>query len=193
MRNWIYQNSSCVCLTMDNTLGCSLNIALHTMFFPTFLTRADCEFIFQSSFSLPLETDSLWVVIFLLAPYVTRVIYHHGALFCVFPFGHKSVWFSSTKQYEWRSLSVHLRATSALAKLMHLNHITVQNCNSLSGFVSVTAAVIDQSDVIKHISQWPQVKESRVCVFVTHTHAYTVRNCKPEHISTMCIMLVYIT
>lgn len=94
-----------------------------------------------------------------------------GCLFCVFPLGQVCLIFIN-QQYEWRSLSVQLRTTSALPKLMHLNHDTVQNCNGLSGFVSLTAAVIDQSDVIKHISHCQQVKEKYECVFASCTHVY---------------------
>lgn len=67
----------------------------------------------------------------------------------------KSLYFSSTNNRDGEAIvikrSVHLRTTSAPAKLMHFNHITVCNCNGLSGIVSPTVAVIEQSDVIKHL------------------------------------------
>lgn len=63
----------------------------------------------------------------------------------------------------WMNLCVHLCFASALAKLMYFNHITVQNCNGLGGVVSVTATVIGQSDVIKHIGTRCTVCVTVVC------------------------------
>ncbi len=135
---------------------------------------------------------------------------HHSSR-CLFRFHLvKPVKFPSTNNWDGEanvmSMSVYLHAASAPAKLMHFNRITVQNC--LPGFVSLTAAVIGQSDAIKcpgcsctvcsivldnKAECSPQVKERCLCmcVCIMHSCIYLMRDRKPNRIQyfyTICVL-----